>query len=148
MLCSYFLPFFPKLGWYTIPYKVYYLLEVTDVNGDTKNVKGKDMAPFDMYFTFSRWDILNKKQLNSSVLDPNETIRLNSMSIEEVKDEIKQRGINKYNPKKEKILSLFLKEYFTNYNKVGYKKKPILSPPAHFNTIREITLNLTPPFEM
>ena len=41
VLCSHFMPFFPKLGWYTIPYKVDYLLEVTDVNGDTKNVKGK-----------------------------------------------------------------------------------------------------------
>ena len=123
--------FFPKLGWYTIPYKVDYLLEVADVNGDTKNVKGKDMAPFDMYFTFSRWDVLNKNQANISNLDPNEIIRVNSMSIEQVKDEIKQSGVNKYNPKKEKILALFLNEYFTNYNKVGYKKKPILSPPAH-----------------
>lgn len=131
VLCSHFLPFFPKLGWYTIPYKVDYLLEVTDVNGDTKNVKGKDMAPFDMYFTFSRWDVLNKNQANISNLDPNEIIRVNSMSIEQIKDEIKQRGVNKYNPKKEKILALFLNEYFTNYNKVGFKKKPILSPPAH-----------------
>ena len=56
------------------------------------------------------------------------------MSIEQVKDDVKLRGVNKYNPKKEKILALFLNEYFTNYNKVGYKKKPILSPPAHIQS--------------
>ena len=106
------------------------------------------MAPFDMYFTFSRWDVLNKNQANISNLDPNEIIRVNPMSIEQVKDEIKQSGVNKYNPKKEKILALFLNEYFTNYNKVGYKKKPILFLLHTFNTIREITLNLTPPSEM
>ena len=103
------------------------------------------MAPFDMYFTFSRWDVLNKNQANISNLDPNEIIRVNSMSIEQVKDEIKQSGVNKYNPKKEKILALFLNEYFTNYNKVGYKKKPILSLLCtHSIQSEKSLLNLTP----
>ena len=100
-----------------------------------------------MYFTFSRWDVLNKNQANISNLDPNEIIRVNPMSIEQVKDEIKQSGVNNITQKR-KILTLFLNEYFTNYNKVGYKKKPILSPPAHIQYNQRNHLNLTPPSEM
>ncbi|MDB4016075.1 hypothetical protein N9483_06935 [Flavobacteriaceae bacterium] len=131
VIFSYSIPFFPKLGWYSISYSLYYRLDVLNEKGELKSIQGKDMAPFDMYFAFSRWDVFNQNQPDVSSLDSKQIKFFNSLTIQQQKEEIKVNGINKYNEDNDKILELFLREYFTNFNKDGFKKKLTLSPPAH-----------------
>ena len=134
VIFSYSMPFFPKLGWYSIPYSLDYRLDVLNEKGELKSIQGKDMAPFDMYFTFSRWDVFNQNQPDVSVLDSKQVKFFSSLTIQQQKEEIKVNGINKYNEDNDEILELFLREYFTNFNKDGFKKKLTLSPPAHIQT--------------
>jgi len=134
---AYSIPFFPKLGWYSTPYKLVYYLDVEDENGEKFSIQGKDMAPFDIYFTFSRWDIFNKDQLNISHMDYKDIEYFKNKSVVSLKAELKNRGINKYDADNDKILELFLREYFTNFNQSEFKKELIISPPAHIQ-IRSI----------
>lgn len=66
---------FPKLGWYSTPYQLGYYLIVQDKNGNESVIQGKDMAPFDIFFTFSRWDVLDKNQLPRASENPEEIKR-------------------------------------------------------------------------
>lgn len=131
ILFSLFSPLFPKLGWYSIPYSLNYKLKVIDLKDVEEQVQGKDMAPFDIYFTFSRWEVFDKKQLTGYSLDPAEVFLTKEMNITQLKDYQRLKGINKFNGNALKVLEIFLLEYFQNFN--THLKSPhwFLKPFSH-----------------
>lgn len=133
-LCVFFSllsPLFPKLGWYSFPYELEYEIKVTDINGQEKPIQGKDMAPFDIYFTFSRWDIFNEKQLSSATLEPSEVFLTREMSIPQIKEYQQKKGINKFNTNAMTVLEVFLNEYFSNYNNTLKSPHLFIKPKSH-----------------
>jgi len=127
-------PLFPKLGWYSTPYKLYYNIEVVDIDGNNKIVQGKDIAPFDIFFTFNRWNVFNKKQLPSSSSNGDEVLKLESMSLIELKKYQTNFGVKKYDNENLKILELFFKEYFKNVNSIIKPARLPFSAPTHIQT--------------
>ena len=111
-----------------------YKLKVIDLKDVEEQVQGKDMAPFDIYFTFSRWDVFDKKQLASYSLDPAEVLLTKQMNIAQLKDYQRSKGINKFNINALKVLEIFLQEYFQNFN--THLKSPhlLLKPFSHIQT--------------
>ena len=132
IIVSYSFSIFPKLGWYSMPYALNYSLIVEDEEGSSYNIKGNDMAPFDIYFTFSRWDVLNKKQLPTSTLDPDKLIFYRGLNTEELIAYQKENGQNRFNQNKLNKLEFFLIEYFKNFN------EKIKSPHFYFKPISHI----------
>lgn len=131
---STFSPLFPKLGWYSLPYKLKYKINAVDLNGVEKSIQGKDMAPFDIFFTFSRWDVFNKKQLNGSTLDASQVILTKDMTIDQIKEYQSEKGIIKYNENAMWSLEIFLKEYFKNYNSSLKSPHLFIKPKSHIQT--------------
>ena len=122
---------FPKLGWYSKPYSLNYKLKVIDLKDVEKQVQGKDMAPFDIYFTFNRWNVFDKKQLTSYSSDPSEVFLTKEMNIAQLKDYQKSKGINKFNVDALKVLEIFLLEYFQNFNTHQKSPHSFLKPFSH-----------------
>ena len=133
-LCVFFSllsPLFPKLGWYSLPYMLEYEIKVTDINGQEKPIQGKDMAPFDIYFTFSRWNVFNEKQLSNATLEPSDVFLTREMSIAQIKEYQQKKGINKFNANAMMVLEVFLNEYFSNYNNTLKSPHLFIKPKSH-----------------
>ena len=109
IIVSFTLTIFPKLGWYSMPYTLNYSLIVEDKEGTNYNVKGNEMAPFDIYFTFSRWDVLDKNQLPTSTSNYDELKFYMSLNTEELIKYQKENGQNRFNQNKLNKLEFFSK---------------------------------------
>ena len=134
IIVSFTLAIFPKLGWYSMPYTLNYSLIVEDKEGTNYNVKGNDMAPFDIYFTFSRWDVLDKNQLPTSTSNYDELKFYRSLNTEELIKYQKKNGQNRFNQDKLNKLEFFLSEYFKNFNKKIKSPHFYLKPISHIQT--------------
>ena len=134
IIVSFTLAIFPKLGWYSMPYTLNYSLIVEDKEGTNYNVKGNEMAPFDIYFTFSRWDVLDKNQLPTSTSNYDELKFYRSLNTEELIKYQKKNGQNRFNQNKLNKLEFFLSEYFKNFNKKISSPHFYFKPYSHIQT--------------
>ena len=113
----------PKLGWYYAPFLNTYTLNVTDEFGEEFEVKLNDMAPYDIFFTFQRWNVFNDKTGQGSTTSPDLKRMMDALIVEN-KDAYKlEYGVNSYNEKAVTRLNNFLQVYFNNYNeKISVKR--------------------------
>ena len=92
------------------------------------------MAPFDIYFTFSRWDVLDKNQLPTSTSNYDELKFYRSLNTEELIKYQKKNGQNRFNQNKLNKLEFFLSEYFKNFNKKISSPHFYFKPYSHIQT--------------
>ncbi len=131
VLFSYSFPqSYPRLGWYSNPSLSEYYIEVETTKGTRHKVSGQDMAPFDLYFSYSHnWDLLDQRVIYPYSTDPKETKKLEKMNIKELEAYKQKSGAKRYQERKLKMLKLFLKQYFKNFNQDIHR--PTYGPIEH-----------------
>ena len=126
---SWISPIFPKLAWYDNPYSENFHLEATDINNNVIPINNADMAPFDMFFSLHGWDIFKGKAMPETSKNAQENNYLKNLSPNQLLSQSDSNAHIHYNEQNKYILTLFLKEYFTNYN--HNPTKSFLTPIPH-----------------
>jgi hypothetical protein len=126
---SWISPIFPKLAWYNNPYSENFYLAATDINNNIMPINNADMAPFDMFFSLNSWGVFKKKAMPEHSINAQENKYFKSLSTNQLLAQSENDAHIDYHEQNKKILNLFLKEYFTNYNL--NPTKSILTPTPH-----------------
>lgn len=126
---SWISPIFPKLAWYNNPYSENFYLEATDINNNIMPINNADMAPFDMFFSLQAWGIFKKTAMPETTINVQENKYFKSLSTNQLLTQSEKDTHINYHEQNKKILNLFLKEYFSNYNL--NPTKSILTPAPH-----------------
>jgi len=132
---SWFYSYSVKLGWYQLNASRYYHLEVVSDDNKEYSVTLHKLAPYDLFFTSSRWNLFDDKELFNSTQSYDIFQKgLKVTDFEKMKEFNKLHGKNLYKQERaEKILE-FIKLYFQSYNEAKLKSvfwNGIIAAPKH-----------------
>jgi len=123
------IPFFKptRLGWYDTNLSSIYIFEATGQSGEKYQLHTNFFSPYDFPFTQNRFYFLSRENLLVRTYGSTENIEiLEGLKKVNTSDELKlleqSKGKNYYDPEKIRTFANFLKVYFYNLNKRGYKE--------------------------